>query len=195
MKRLVSLLFPCMFLCTALLSCRRGADAHLAAHLEALYGRRIVLPDQLVVAGPEGTLPFSRPAHSAPLSIICYIDSVECTACRLSDLMTWYTFDEYVYQRTPSRPEVMPAVVIATRDTASVNSYVRLFRYDFPILIDTAHRFAALNDLPPEEVLHTFLLDSEDRIELVGWPFLNDKSIALYRRTIERLVKQLHEKE
>ncbi len=62
-------------------------------------------------------------------------------------------------------------------------------RFDYPVFLDTAGVFERSNPgLPANPVFHTFLLDRENRVVLVGSPIGNAKMWDLYKSTIARLV-------
>ena len=63
------------------------------------------------------------------------------------------------------------------------------YRLQFPVLLDTAGIFERSNpQLPENPVFHTFLLDRDNRVVLVGSPLGNPKMWELYKSTIDRLV-------
>ena len=114
---------------------------------------------------------------------------MDCTSCRMSDLMTWNLFQERIVKS--KQPQVAICVIIGTADTAAIRSYASTFDYRFRLYIDTCAQFLRLNGfIPEEEVYRTFLLDEHNRITLIGRPFLSPESEALFNRKIHRLWKK-----
>ncbi|MBR2195950.1 MAG: hypothetical protein IJ911_10090 [Salinivirgaceae bacterium] len=61
--------------------------------------------------------------------------------------------------------------------------------HDYPIFIDTANQFYKLNPhIPDNKLMHSFLLDSEGKVVLVGNPIQNQAMFDLYKKTIEEMI-------
>ena len=58
--------------------------------------------------------------------------------------------------------------------------------FDYPILLDTLGEFEKLNPhLPKNRALHTFLLDENNNVILVGNPSQNRKIKEMFYKTVE----------
>ena len=59
-------------------------------------------------------------------------------------------------------------------------------RFNYPIILDTLGHFAKLNPhLPKNKALHTFLLDENNNVILVGNPLHNKKIKEMFYRIVE----------
>ena len=58
---------------------------------------------------------------------------------------------------------------------------------DFPFVYDPTGLFLTVNDLPDDNRFHSFLLDRNNKILLVGNPLGNDNLWELYKRQIREL--------
>ena len=59
-------------------------------------------------------------------------------------------------------------------------------RVNYPIILDTLGQFAKLNPhLPKNKALHTFLLDENNNVILVGNPLHNKKIKEMFYRIVE----------
>ena len=59
-------------------------------------------------------------------------------------------------------------------------------RFNYPIILDTLGQFAKLNPhLPKNKALHTFLLDENNNVILVGNPLHNKKIKEMFYRIVE----------
>ncbi len=59
--------------------------------------------------------------------------------------------------------------------------------FGFGYILDSTGQFMADNRIPTDRRFHTFLLDKENRVVLVGSPIGNPKMWELYKSTIARL--------
>ena len=58
--------------------------------------------------------------------------------------------------------------------------------FDYPILLDTLREFEKLNPhLPKNRALHTFLLDENNNVILVGNPLHNKKIEEMFYKIVE----------
>ena len=72
------------------------------------------------------------------------------------------------------------------KDRKSVELILKNGNFDYPILLDTLNEFAKLNPhLPANRVLHTFLLDEDDNVILVGNPLHNRKIEEMFYKIVE----------
>ena len=106
---------------------------------------------------------------------IVYSDSVDCSSCRLSNLVYWNDFIYEIKKKTnhvgfrfifsPSKSDI--GAFMCTARNINVSSQVYL---------DSANVFARQNQHIPNDVLyHTFLLDQNLNVILVGDPVRNKK--------------------
>ena len=59
-------------------------------------------------------------------------------------------------------------------------------KFNYPILLDTLGEFEKLNPhLPKNHLLHTFLLDENNRVVLVGNPLRNKKIEEMFYKIVE----------
>ena len=64
-----------------------------------------------------------------------------------------------------------------------------LGRYDhYPIVIDSTFAFIEANpDFPTDKRLHTFLLDADGRVIVIGSPKYDDRIWNMYKQVLEQL--------
>ena len=72
-------------------------------------------------------------------------------------------------------------------DEYSVQLQLKNTYFNYPIILDTKGEFAKLNPhLPENKAMHTFLLDKDNNVILVGNPLLNSKIEKLFKTTVEK---------
>ena len=122
--------------------------------------------------------------------IVIWYDSTECGECRIHNLPTFKNFENYC-QNLTCGPDLVflfsPShkMISQTLDEASISTKL----HDYPIYIDTANQFYKLNPhIPANNLMHSFLLDSEGKVVLVGNPIQNQAMFDLYKKTIEEMM-------
>lgn len=65
-------------------------------------------------------------------------------------------------------------------------------KFDYPILLDSLGEFERLNPhLPQNKALHTFLLDENNNVLLVGNPLHNKKIEEMFYKVVEEKLGKL----
>lgn len=120
------------------------------------------------------------------LKYIVYSDSVNCISCSIHQMDLWNALLEYSKSYNGQlhfyfifRP--------AKKDIKSVESILnKNVKFNYPILLDTLGEFEKLNPhLPKNHLLHTFLLDENNRVVLVGNPLRNKKIEEMFYKIVE----------
>lgn len=77
-------------------------------------------------------------------------------------------------------------------DSLRIKDVIKLLKFSqvpYPVYIDEAEQFTQLNSFLPEDTrYHTFLLDRNDCIVLVGNPLGSDAMWALFRSTLDNML-------
>ncbi len=125
---------------------------------------------------------------SASAKVLVYYNAEGCTPCRLKQLFEWHA----LMQDLGAADSTCRFLYLLNTSATTVDEIeVALYgsRFDYPVFLDTAGVFERSNPgLPANPVFHTFLLDRENRVVLVGSPIGNPKMWELYKSTISRLV-------
>lgn len=133
------------------------------------------------------------PWKQAKIKLIQYIDSTQCPSCYLHKIALQ---DEILYMEHYYKENFFSVFIIAPRRRDREKLYAEFSNGLLPmtLFIDTAHVFMDSNPkLPEESMLHTFLLDENDKVILVGNPMTNQKVKDLMVTVIERkLGKKLY---
>lgn len=166
-----------------------GSGNRSAQDIRRWIGTRVEIPSDLA-ARADGRDTLLAPDDSGAMAkVLVYYSAEGCTPCKLKELMQWRPMIEelagvsearFVFILNPSR---------TTERELDMTLYG--MRFTHPVFYDRSGRFEAANpELPTNPVFHTFLLDSANRLMLVGSPVGNAKMWELYKRTAADLTAQ-----
>ena len=126
---------------------------------------------------------------NVPIKLIVWHDSLLCGSCEISKMSAWNETIKYadslaqwfrlIYLFTPKKGEYRRLIMALKAD-----------RFDYPVFIDHNATFIKQNlNLPKNRQLHSFLLDKNNKVVLVGSPLYNFSLWELYKRTINELIE------
>ena len=106
------------------------------------------------------------------LKLIHYISSSECSICEIETLLFWDVLLDSL-----NRSDIDPIVIIDPGIRFSIgqikNSYLES-SFSYPVYIDTGAVFLTTNPhIPKDNTLHTFLVDENNNVVIVGNPINN----------------------
>lgn len=166
-----------------LLSC---TEHHRKKQLERLFSSEIILPDTSFL--------FNKDLDSVnldiPAKMVVYFDAETCASCALSRIWEW---DEvsHVTQASNGKYQTLFIFTPKQKDLQTVKRVFQGMHMENKLVyVDDRQYFITNNPTIPEDAMfHTFLLDRENRIVLVGNPVHNEKLWELYKNTINQLIK------
>lgn len=144
-------------------------------------GREIVIPAEL--GFQVGNIPVDYDFDAADFKIVTYVDSAGCTACRMK-LNEW---DEFINElKGIDDVEINFVLIIGAKDKYKITDILKTNSFDHPVIIDTEFDFSKFNKISEDVKLHTFLLDDDNNVVIVGNPINNPKIKELYYRLLKR---------
>lgn len=178
--------YICIILLLIILGCKNKGRKE---ELLEFYSKTIQLPD-LNYYNLNGIDTINVDIMKSKLKLIIYFDSINCTSCYISKLIYWKPFIEY---SCSLRDELSLVFVLFPPNSEKETIKFKLMSYpiDYPVLIDKNGDFEKLNPhLPKNKAMHTFLLDENNKVILVGNPLYNKEIEKLfYKITQEQLTK------
>lgn len=175
---LVSVSILLLFSCTE--------NHHRKKQLERLFSTEIIMPDTACLF--DKTLNFTN--LDIPAKMVVYFDAETCASCALSRIWEW---DEVSQITNSNKGRFQTLFIFAPKqkDLASVKrTFLSMHLENKLVYIDEHREFITNNPAIPEATMfHTFLLDRENKIVLVGNPVHNEKLWGLYESTIDQLIK------
>lgn len=107
---------------------------------------------------------------------ICYTDSFECSSCTLESLSS---YKDFIRKYTNIFGDKLTFYFIFSpkhKDIRGIKQRVIRSDVEVPVFIDSLNIFERQNPyIPTNTIYHTFLIDGNDKIILVGNPFKNKK--------------------
>ncbi len=104
--------------------------------------------------------------------------------------MQWFTQNRQVLAGMDSCAVMVILAPTTTEQFAAASAMCGMYDRPNLLLWDSTAAFICSNPVVPQnELYHTFLLDRDDRVVLVGSPVGNPRMWDLYKRTIEKLIE------
>lgn len=173
-------IFCLSLLCLLLLPGCNNKKQQLSKLVEAWQGKEIIFPDSLE-SRIFGRDTLCREIFEKEYKILNYIDTNGCTECQLK-LFDWQMLKE---ELDSLECDVALVFVAWTNDYEKLEILQSVNRFDTPIFYDRKGRMDSLNQFPSSSLFHTFLLDRNNRVVLVGSPLGNEKLWDLYKKRIQ----------
>lgn len=120
------------------------------------------------------------------MKYIVYSDSTRCTPCRINKMYIWNSFLEYS-KNYNSQLSFYFIFCPAKKDIEGIKlAIINNSKFNYPIFLDTLGEFEKLNPhLPKNKALHSFLLDENNNVILVGDPLYNKEIKELFYKIVE----------
>lgn len=162
-----------------------GHRNHHRRLVERMMAATIALPEETLRYG-DGADRFDP---ASPAKMVVYFDSEVCATCELSRIWEWNEFAG-IAETSEGRFQMLFVFAPRPDDLKAVKKALRMVEgQNKLIFIDERQQFAAANPAIPEEgIFHTFLLDGDNRVVLVGNPVYNETLQELYKTTIRQLL-------
>lgn len=160
-------------------SCKMSDDEYWKKELRRWHGREILFPSNLrfTLYGEE----IVDDVISDGYKIVHYVDSAGCTSCNLN-LVEWKDFITVLDSMTNCNVPLL--FFIHAKQKREVKFALKESSFDYPVCLDKENEFYRLNELSELPVLHTLLLDKNNKIVAMGNPVNNTRVKELYLNLI-----------
>ncbi|MDD4032077.1 MAG: hypothetical protein PHS48_02400 [Bacteroidales bacterium] len=162
-----------------LVSCN-SQKKQITETLSQMMDKEIVFPNalQAKILGRDTIVDvLKKPGYK----IVTYADSSGCTDCRLNFYGWKLKMNE---AKTWSKP-VDVVFILQPKDESALISLLKFNDFSHAIFYDKNTDFIRQNQLSSDPLYQTFLINSENKIVLVGNPVSNSVLWKLYKETIE----------
>jgi hypothetical protein len=154
----------------------------LADELRMFKETAIILPSNMLYKGHDGHLP-DPTLLNRPLKMVVYINSENCESCKLQTLIPMHIF--IIENRHNKNFGII--VILSPSNIESAESFLEEMRFRQTVFYDLDGSFERLNPhLQKNENFHTFLLDEENKVILIGNPVRNTKLKNLYFKELNK---------
>jgi len=150
---------------------------------EQLYGNTLILPDSLNILFNNKIIPCNESGVFIGEFFIVSRIGGSCSRC-IQELKTWK--EEFMNKVDTSRLKFL--FYIYTDDYRLFKNIIYPdIQIDYPLIIDKNNEFLFINHLPENDTrFHTFLLNENYQIILIGSPLHNRELETLYLNEIEK---------
>ena len=177
---LYALILGALFCCAC-----TGAGNHkkkLADELRMFRETAILFPNDLLAKRYDGQTPDSS-LWDCPLKMVVYVNREGCESCKLMSLLPVYQF-ALEHKRFKKFGMIL---ILSPSHIESAEEFLAPFRFHYTIFYDLDDSFERLNPhLPKNERFHTFLLDENNKVILIGNPTQNLKLKKLYIKELNK---------
>lgn len=126
----------------------------------------------------------SRQKDSVNLSdyyIISYLDSTTCTSCRIRAFKK--TINELEEE---TGKQIRSLLIIDSRTLDDIPYAMEQGNYNYPYLIDNDGYYSEINNIPKDDKIRTFLLDSAYHVVFIGNPIVSRNIFELFANEIKK---------
>ncbi|MDR2912779.1 MAG: hypothetical protein LBV38_05755 [Alistipes sp.] len=161
----------------------------LQQQLAEFMRKEVAIPDGMrqMVEGRD-TVVLNPVAGAARL--VVWVDSIACSSCSLNQM---FRYSEMIEYRNETGEEFVPLFLFSP-PRAKIEEVILLLRYsqfDYPVFIDESNAFRRTNPhIPADSRFHTFLLDGNGKVLLIGDPVQNSELWKLYKTTVAGLINE-----
>lgn len=168
-----------LFMTFLLYSCTNSKKEVITRLVTEWQGKEITLPDSAIftIQGKD-TVDVDL---DSKYKILVYVDSTGCTSCRLQ-LHKWKEFITEVDSITHHSVQFL--FYLTPKNVKEARYITRRDDFTYPMCIDPKNKINAHNHFPKEDVFHTFLLDADNKVQVIGNPIHNSAVRELYLKTI-----------
>lgn len=167
-----------LLLSYTMISCNQHEDRKTDIFSQ-MIGKEIIFPDSMSIQIQHISL--NCDILTNPYTIITYIDSADCTSCKMK-LSSWTKFLNEL--KHLGVDDIGFLMIMDSNDQDDVEYVLQKGNFLYPVGLDHKSQFHLLNSLPQEEEFHTMLLDYGHKIVAVGNPILNPKIKNIYKSLI-----------
>ncbi len=172
MNKLTILITPLL-----LLSCSK-----VSRDYDKLLSKAIILPKQshITFLGRDTLISKYYDSH---YKLVVYADSTECSSCAINKMFLWNPTIDFTKKYNN---DIRLHFIFYTSNVEITRLALRANSFDYPVMLDEIGEFERLNPhLPKNKAMHTFLLDENNNVVLVGNPLHNPKIEKMFKDIVE----------
>ena len=127
---------------------------------------------------------YTSPQFNSSVRLVHYMESNNCTECTSMEIKN---MDECI-ELCGYIADVQPVFILRIYSDEKNNALDKIYRQRIKgvLLVDTCNAFLSANPhIPDNELYHTFVIDNDGKVLMVGNPFQNEKMAALFKKVID----------
>ena len=151
-------------------------------NIEIMRSNQVLFPESLCcIYGANDEHPSLQ---DSICKLVIYVDSLECTSCRLSHLYEYNSLSK----AATSQGKFMLALIItpSREDCSSIQKEIKHRAYPFDVYVDELGTFMQLNSFIPSSIkYHAFLVNQSNYPIMIGDPTKGNKLNELFHSIID----------
>lgn len=162
-------------------SCHNKEKTEITKYVEMWQNKEIIFTDSLTLHINNFQ---TKSAHisSNYYKILNYIDTNGCTECKLK-LPGW---KKIIKEADSLNLNVSFIFIAHLNNYNTLEKQKKINKFSTPIYYDKTGNFEEINKFPSKSPFQTFLLNSQNKVILIGNPVLNNTLWTLYKREINK---------
>lgn len=169
-----------LFVTCILFSCQKTEHKRILDIVKEWDGKEITFPTHSIFT-IQGYDTISYKIPKSDYKVVVFVDSVGCISCKLQ-LPNWKKFMHEVDSLCDGN---VPFVFFfQSKNVRELRNILRRDSFSYPICIDTEDSFNKLNRFPDVMTFQTFLVDSGNRVKVIGNPIHNLSVKELYLKEL-----------
>lgn len=183
----ISFIFSLVY-CILFTACNDSKDK-MQHNIRQMQSTPISIPYSDMVCWSEDSISPIDLCKQAQLKLVHYVDSVQCTTCYLHKIAQYKKLFQLEQESNFKFINVFVMAPGSKRKRMLLSDYKNKLLPQV-LFVDTARVFAKKNrTIPSEEMYHTFLLNENDSVILVGNPVIYPKIAKLFYSTVKGRLK------
>lgn len=157
-----------------------GNSGEIKRDVKLLQSKNILFPSdiEILIKGKDTVI---NDFMDSQLKLVVYTDSTGCSSCSINQFHRWNNLLSYA-EGFNNRLKYYFIFSPKKNDVHSIKFELRTALFDYPVILDSKSEFEKLNPhLPKNKALHTFLLDKDNNVILVGSPLGNPAIEKLFK--------------
>lgn len=175
---MVSRILLFAMICSILIACNSRKN-DILDKVKKMQSTAIKIPYERMNCWTNDSIYKISPWSESKLKLVHYIDSSTCNSCYLKEAAK----NGLLHRLESLTNNKLYNVFIANPSNQQKNKLRTEFNKKLTpqtLFVDTAHIFAQMNpNIPPESMYHTFLLDENNKVILVGNPMVNKQIVEM----------------
>ena len=126
--------------------------------------------------------------YESDYKMVVYVDSAGCTSCGINKMFLW---DPLITYAETYKGKLKFYFIFSTPKSDNVRNALITNPFNYPVLIDEKGEFEKLNPhLPKNKAMHSFLLDKNNNVIMVGNPLHNKEIEKLFYQQTQELLRK-----
>lgn len=168
-----------MLIANSVLSCDNNTKK-IKDKVNSMLSKSVIFPTNLKEYAIHDSI-YTGSKITGNYKILTYFSPLLCTSCNLDRLIEW----DLLKEEFPEIPFIYILSYNSEEDEEDIKSTLHEIQFLQKVFLDKGNHFHEQNSyLDSNPLFHTFMIDQDNKIILVGDPTTNDNVLQLYKRQL-----------